>query len=803
VDRLVPGVVLAFAGGIAAAWNLPPAGTLALLLGFAGLAFVAARLPRLRARLPPPWNARVPPSLLALSLALGVARAGVDSLPPGPADLGRLLPPVPVPVVLRGVARSAPEPLERPAAGDAGRGTPCLFDLDVESLDTDSGSFAARGSVEVFVEGDPPAFLPGDRLRVAGLARPAAGPRNPGARDRAASARRHGVAGVLDAPGPSAVQVLGRGSLLDPARAAASLRGALLAALHRAFRGEGLALYEALLAGKKDALDPAVVRDFRRTGTWHVLVVSGLHIALAAGAVALLLRRTGAGTRTVALGTIAGATAYAAASGFGVPSLRSLVAVAALAAGPLLRRRADPLHSLFLAAGLILAAWPGALEEAGFQLSFGAVLGLLRLAPAVAQVFFARRKFLRRFPVPGADRSPRHLVGDLVERGLPPALSAWAVTAPMLAAHFCQSSPVTPLANLLVVPLTTGALVLGALLLPLGALLPGATAGVADLVARGLALLVAGLARIPGAWMTIPPPPGWLLAADAAVLAAALWRPTRGRLFAAAAGIAAVAVVPLLDPPAPPVPSVLVLDVGHGLSVLLDGGSARVLYDAGGRGPRVADGAILPALRSRGATCLDALVVSHEDWDHFSAARAVLEEARVGALVVGEGFGASEGARAVLEAAGKAGIPVLRAAAGDRLRWPGLDLEVLHPPRGSSPSPPGNDDSLALRARMDGLSALLTGDLETAGVEALLLSGADVRADLLVVPHHGSPGVGDLAVLASASRASAAVASAGPSTRRVRRVASPFAPRFLCTADESAVLVTPEGARPALAPPEE
>jgi competence protein ComEC len=790
VDRLVPGTVLAFAGGIAAARCLPPAAAGAILLGLALGTFAAYRIPVLRRRFPLPFGTRATPALLVLAALLGVARAGVDGLPPGPRDLDRLLPRDPLPVVVEGIAATAPGRISRPAPG--GREEPVVvhaFGMEVDTLLGPGGPVGAEGRVEVFVEGAPPPLLPGDRLRVAGIARSSQGERNPGGPDRAASARDRGEERTLDAPGPGAIEVLAPGGP-SPARAAALLQGALLRAVGAAYGGEGRALYEALLAGRKEDLDPEVSRDFRRTGTYHILVVSGIHVAFAAAAAAWLLGRAGAGIRAQAAGTILAAATYAAASGFGVPSRRALVAVALVALGPMLRRRSDPLHSLFVAAGLILAVRPEVLEEAGFQLSFGAVLGILRFARPIGDLLFARRRFLMRFPIPAADRSLRRRLGDFIERALPTALAAWAATAPLLAYHFGTVSPVTPLANLVVVPAATAALAMGAVLLPVGLVLPGVSAPLGDGAAAVLAAAVRFFAGLPGAWIAVPPPPAWILGADAAVLALAAVRPTGMRLLGMALGMAALVVGPLAFPPRPPVPSVLALDTGHGLSVLCDSGRTRVLYDAGGRGPRVGEDVILPALRARGAGALEALVISHEDVDHLSAVREVLENVPVGVLVVGEGFGVAPPAKEILAAADRAGVPVRRSAAGDVLSWPGLRMEVLHPPRGLSPRPSDNDGSLAVRVSMEGLAALMTGDLETRGVQALLLAGADLRADVLVLPHHGSPLVEGVPALAAACRASYLVSSAGSGTVRVDRVASPFAPRFLCTAEEGAVLVT-------------
>ena len=402
-----------------------------------------------------------------------------------------------------------------------------------------------------------------------------------------------------------------------------------------------------------------------------------------------------------------------------------------------------------------------------------------------------------RFPIPAADRSLRRRLGDILERSLPTALSAWAATAPILAHHFGSFSPVTPLANLLVVPASLAVLAIASPLLVLGAVVPSLSAWIADGAAGLLAFLSHVLAWLPGACVLLPGPPPGLIALDGALLAAAAVLPGRVTLFGAALGLAALGSVPFLIPPRPPSPSVLVMDVGHGLCVLADSGQARVLYDAGGRGPRVAGDAVLPALLARGAASLDAVVVSHEDWDHFGAVCEVVEDLPVGLLVVGRGFGRTPAGADLLRTAEARGVPVRRVAAGDRLAWPGLLAEVLHPPRGAWTPPGDNDGSLVLRMRMEGLSALLTGDLEGPGIARLLGSGADLRSDLLVLPHHGSPFSEGTDALAAATRTPVSVASAGAGTVIRGPPASPFARRFVVTSIEGAILVRPGGAEPA------
>jgi competence protein ComEC len=739
----------------------------------------------------------VPPLLLALAAAAGAGRAAVDGLPPAPGDLDRLLPRGAAPVLLEGVVTGVAARRTRPGPEPGAPAREVLaFPVRALRLHGPEGALPAEGAADVLAEDAGPAPLPGDRVLVLGTARVPPGPRNPGGRDAAAEAADRGVSRVLDAAGPGSVVVAEPGGAWSPARAAARLREALLAAVDRAFEGRGRAFHAALLAGDPSLMDPDTVDAWRRTGTWHVLVVSGYHVALVAAAAAWLLGRAGARARLRACVTAGAAVAYAASTGFGVPAQRACVAVALVVLAPLVRRTADPFHSLCAGAGLLLALRPAAIGEPGFQLSFGAVLGLLRIAPAIGDLLFARRRVLRRFPVPAADRSPRRRAGDFLEAFLPASLAAWAATAPVLAHHFGTFAPVTAPANLLLVPLASAALGLGAPLLAIGLLAPGLSAPAGNAVSAALDGLVASLERLPGAWYAIPPPPSALPWVQGATLALAAARPAPGSLLAAAAALAALGAVPLAFPPRPDAPSVLALDAGHGLAVLADAGTARLLGDAGGRGPRVPEGIVLPALRARGALALDALVVSHEDRDHLSAARAVLETARVGALVVAERFGESADAEAVLEAAAREGVPGLRVAAGDRILWPGLEARVLHPPRGGGASPAGNAGSLVVLVRMDGLAALLPGDLEGPPLAELLRSDADLRADVLLLPHHGSPTAGDLVALAASTGASVAIASSGPSTRRVDGVPSPRAPRFLATDEEGAVLVTRAGVVP-------
>src|SRR5690606_21294711 len=221
------------------------------------------------------------------------------------------------------------------------------------------------------------------------------------------------------------------------------------------------------------------------------------------------------------------------------------------------------------------------------------------------------------------------------------------------------------------------------------------------------------------------------------------WR----RRVAVAGIVVAVAAAAILRLPPPPDGKlhVVFLPVGQGDSTLLvlPDGSA-VLVDAGGdlRGTDVAKRRVLPWLRRRGIDRLAALAVSHLHPDHAGGVPDVLRALEVDELwTSGRPLTGPWGAP-IATAIAERGIPHRRLAAGDVLARAGVRIEVLGPPdvEGSKDDPArgNNDASLVLRRGHAAVAVLLPGDVEEIGELALLESGADLRADLLKAPHHGS-----------------------------------------------------------------
>lgn len=480
----------------------------------------------------------------------------------------------------------------------------------------------------------------------------------------------------------------------------------------------------ALVTGDQRAIDRADWDVFRATGVAHLMSISGLHITLfawlAAAAVGALWRRSTrcclavpAPSAALVAGVVL-AAAYALFSGWGVPAQRTVIMLAVVALLQLSGRRWPWPQVWLLACAAVVVADPWALEQAGFWLSFVAV-GILfatnSIAPGAAPVG-ARGRFYA-------------LVRE-----------QWVVTlalTPLTLLLFGQVSLVGFVANLAAIPWVT----LVVTPLALGGVLWAPLWSLAALSLQPLAALLQWLAQWPWAVLFLPAAPLWAglcAVAGGALLAAPV--PWRVRALA----------LPLLWPvaawqPARPAPGqveLLAADIGQGNAVLVRTATHALLYDAGPRFSRESDAGhrvLVPLLRALGVR-LDLVMLSHRDADHTGGAAAVLAQQPQAAL------SGSIGADSALQAL----RPATPCVAGQQWTWDGVRFEVLHPLAPDAASAALRPNTLSCVLRMEAAAqgaapapvALLVGDIEAAQEQALLARGASVRADLLLVPHHGS-----------------------------------------------------------------
>jgi len=541
----------------------------------------------------------------------------------------------------------------------------------------------------------------------------------------------------------------------------------------------------ALATGAQDAVSDADWRLLRNTGTSHLVAISGLHLTFVAGlagwaAGALWRRARWRGVeaplcvpaqKMAIAGALCAAAAYAALAGFNVPVQRALWMLAVTAVALWGSRELARAHVLAWALGLVLLRDPWAVTAAGFWLSFGAVAAILYAASGSPRV---RRFDDIEFSPEEADPMREREEGS---RGMsrPPGLHArlyaafdyerwrraarrvcakagdgarvqWAVTlalAPLTAYWFMQIPLIGPLANACAIPwvsvFVTPAVLAGvALPAPLDAFALRA----AHALLEALAAALATLDGWPWAVLRLPQPGDWALGCAALGVAWCL-APRGWPLRWLAPFTWLPLLVPAPDGPPPGAFRLTALDIGQGTSVLVETARHTLLFDAG-PGPEsthAGERIVVPYLQAHGVMRLDALMVSHDDSDHSGGAQAVLDAVPVRQFVAG-----ILPAHPLWASARRTGADVVQCAFGQRWQWDGVTFEVLWPDAGPLSGKP-NSHCCVLRVSTapgrdpagGAVSALLAADIEAAAERTLVARDADrLRAQVLVVPHHGS-----------------------------------------------------------------
>ncbi|MBI4229763.1 MAG: ComEC/Rec2 family competence protein, partial [Planctomycetes bacterium] len=503
--------------------------------------------------------------LLCACLALGGAHLRAwDSVHPDPAlaALGR----VEHPVVVEGDVRAA-----WTVAGEYREEV--RLDLALCSVEVGKECLRASGPLSARLEGTSPVPA-GSRVRLRGFASPWRAVRNPGGFNEASNAADRGLPFSFRVPSAGACEVLdaprgGRGWI-------GGLREGMERRLRERFPGERGRVLATLLVGAPWDFPDDLEWAFRRTGTVHLLAISGLHLGLVAGAVWFCVRRLAfLGSARFAICALL-ILLYAALVGPLSPVVRSAVLVLVFLAARASGRRVDVWNLLALAAALILAVFPAELFRLGFQLSFLACAGIVLSA---------------RLPLSAEGRSAPV---RWALRSLAVSFGASAAVTPLLWHHFHILSPVSLLANLPLVPLL-GVVLAGAFLsVSLGGipLLGGAVVLGTDLSVRLLIAIVRLFGAIPGGSVTLAGPSisvcVLIYAALGGLVACSFL--SRSRLRGAAmAVLACVLVAACLARPAPSGAGVVFLDVGQGsASVFWDGKGGVAACDCGTSGREVA-----------------------------------------------------------------------------------------------------------------------------------------------------------------------------------------------------------------------
>lgn len=627
------------------------------------------------------------------------------------------------------------------------------FSLRCAQLLQPSGKWIATNQkIMVSIPESAPFLRYGDQLLLKGEVLKTTSATNPGSFDPESYLEREGFSNRFFVKAGDDFMLMARGKGNSFIARVGRLKDFLIRMVETHIPSPEGGVVKAMLLGNREEISFEVRDYFSKSGTAHLLAISGLHVGLVASIFINFLQFLRFSRRLSYVSTIFLLMGYSVLTGAHASVLRATLMIILFLSGFIFKRESELVTSLSWAAILILVFEPLQLFDAGFQLSFLTVLCLGVLAPQWQTLEVG---FLVALQKTGASISADKAKWIRLEKilfyfqnYLGVSLAAWIGILPLIAHYFFLFSPVTIFANIFVVPYLWVVIASGFAFLLLGSFsefFQEALGSALWLFTKILIVICRWFSAIPWGHFRVPPPTVFDFLGFYALML--LW------LFREKLGISKNKFLIILfiflnlfvwkdffHSPSKDL-KITFLDVGHGDSALIEfPEKGKLLVDAGMGGDwdqgRMS---VAPFLWTKGITRLDGILITHPHFDHYGGLKYLLNEFSVGTV-----FDNGDRSSALYEESFK-GVKVDRRVLkeGDEIvSTKKVETVVLHPPKNLvSDSKLGpNNQSLIIQLRYRKFKILMSGDAESLALEEINRYGEKLESQLLKVPHHGGDG---------------------------------------------------------------